>query len=329
MKWFWLVIAVIVAASVAAVLWMPSAGPARESPRPSGSENPPARPDARPAATSAPQTAPAVAPQQAVELPAGPRVVGPREGSPPVPPPPVVKVERVPEAAKPSGADANAPGAAKPAEPAKPAEREPVATRPGDRTPERSQPAPATPSPAPSPPASAGVTEYAIPAHPIFNGDRISPAKAEKRADGVLMLDGRFAIKGSGTEADPYVLPWDLLVSAQETYKPRMGQTRLPQRITMFDGAHVIISGYVAFPLTATDPKEMLMMLNQWDGCCIGVPPTPYDAIEVRLTKRPPDSARLATHGTMRGKFKVEPYEDGGWLLGLYMLEDATLKVDQ
>ena len=29
--------------------------------------------------------------------------------------------------------------------------------------------------------------------------------------------------------------------------------------------------------------NEALVMLNQWDGCCIGVPPTPYDAVEVRL----------------------------------------------
>ncbi|MBL8990458.1 MAG: hypothetical protein JNJ48_02630 [Phycisphaerae bacterium] len=317
MKWFWLAIAAIVAAAAAALFWLPSRGPGKESPRSSRVEPAPARPEPRPAPVT-PTVEPAVAPQVEQKPPAGPAAA----------PPPIVKFEGA-DAAKPADTMPSAPAAPAPEAPAKPVEIAPAAARPVEPSPPPAvtQPAPAVP--AASTPASPGVREYAIPAHPVFNGDKIMPAKAEKRSDGVLMLDGRFAIKGSGTEEDPFVLPWDLLVSAQETYKPRMGQMRLPQRVTMFDGAHVVITGYVAFPLTATDPKEMLMMLNQWDGCCIGVPPTPYDAIEVRLAKKPPDSARLATHGTMRGRFKVEPYEDGGWLLGLYMLEDATLKVDQ
>ena len=43
----------------------------------------------------------------------------------------------------------------------------------------------------------------------------------------------------------------------------------------------------------AESADASLMMLNQWDGCCIGVPPTPYDAIEVKLKE-----AAKATRGS-------------------------------
>jgi hypothetical protein len=73
-------------------------------------------------------------------------------------------------------------------------------------------------------------------------------------------------VTGSGTQRDPYVLPWSLIESAQETYNPRLGKLRIPQRLAVFDGTYVRISGYIAFPITTSDPKEMLVMLNQWGG---------------------------------------------------------------
>ena len=73
----------------------------------------------------------------------------------------------------------------------------------------------------------------------------------------------------------------------------------------------------------------MMVMLNMWDGCCVGVPPTPYDAIEVRLTETiPAEDARYLTYGTMTGKFKVDPYVLNGWLMGMYLMDDATVEAD-
>ena len=47
--------------------------------------------------------------------------------------------------------------------------------------------------------------------------------------------------------------------------------------LTTLTSEHVEITGYVAFPMLMDEADELLVMLNQWDGCCIGVPPTPYD----------------------------------------------------
>jgi hypothetical protein len=191
-------------------------------------------------------------------------------------------------------------------------------------------------APSSLPPAAADAAEtskgggevFIIPDDPAFPADKIVPSKAEKRADGSILLDGRFVIRGDGTKEKPYLITWDQLVSAEEVYKPRLGQKRMPQRVTMLHNKHVRLTGFVAFPITSNNPKELLVMLNQWDGCCIGVPPTAYDAVEVRLAKAASNDERLAYHGMLEGVFKVDPYEDGGWLIGLYMMEAATLKPD-
>lgn len=187
---------------------------------------------------------------------------------------------------------------------------------------------PAAGAPAATAPAASEGEVVTLPAHPTFGADKIVPAKILKKADGSLLIDGKYRVTGAGTEADPYKVPWEMVISAQDTYKPRLGQTKIPQRVVMLDGKHVVLSGYVAFPITAQSPKEMLVMLNQWDGCCIGTPPTAYDAIEVHLKEPAPAAQRLATHGLVSGKFKVDPYVDNGWLLGLYLMEDGKLTLD-
>lgn len=198
------------------------------------------------------------------------------------------------------------------------AKTEPAATTPAAK-------AAATESPAPAASEGEAVT---LPAHPTFGADKIVPAKVLRKADGSLLIDGKYKVTGTGTEADPYKVPWEMVISAQDTYKPRLGQTKIPQRVVMLDGKYVVLSGYVAFPITAQSPKEMLVMLNQWDGCCIGTPPTAYDAVEVHLKEPAPAAQRLATHGLVSGKFKVDPYVDNGWLLGLYLMEDGKLTLD-
>lgn len=150
-----------------------------------------------------------------------------------------------------------------------------------------------------------------------------------RAADGSLVADGRWTIRGSGIASDPYVVSWDLLSSAMDTYQPRQGLDRIPQRVALLDGAHIRIEGYVAFPLIAQQTKELLCMQNQWDGCCIGVPPSAYDAIEVTLREAMPIGRRhLILFGRLEGVFRVEPYLIDSWLAGLYLLDDAAIELD-
>jgi hypothetical protein len=152
-----------------------------------------------------------------------------------------------------------------------------------------------------------------------------APAKLEKQDDGSVLVDGRFSVRGSGTKDDPYRVPWEMLVSSQESYQPRLGRKVIPERIKMLDGKFVKITGYIAFPIMAQSQDEMLMMLNQWDGCCIGVPPTPYDAVEVKLRTPAQGDERMRMTGTVSGVLRVDPYLVKDWLVSLYLMDDAVL----
>ena len=157
----------------------------------------------------------------------------------------------------------------------------------------------------------------------------ITPGRIIRSMPDQLEIDGEFTLKGSGTKEDPYLPSWDYLFSAGTTYKPRIGKDELPQRIALLDGAWVTISGHTAFPLVVGETNEMLVMLNQWDGCCIGVPPTPFDALEVRLQKAVQTGPKHSfNYGTVTGRMKVDPYLIENWLVGLYILEESDLQND-
>jgi hypothetical protein len=159
------------------------------------------------------------------------------------------------------------------------------------------------------------------PAPKEFGGYDVRPAKIEV-VEGELVLDGRFKVAGSGTQADPYVLPWALMMSAGETFNPSRGKLVLPERVTMFDGRWVRFEGNLAIPFAERFVSELLLMQHPWDGCCLGVPPTPYDAIEVSLAA--PIEHR-PQFGVVTGRLKVDPFVRGQWLYGMYLMEGASL----
>lgn len=150
-----------------------------------------------------------------------------------------------------------------------------------------------------------------------------------EQEDGSLLVDDSFLIRGQGTEADPYEITWDLLMSAAETYQPRLGMEDIPERVAMLDGKHVKISGYLMFPMITGQADELLVMLNMWDGCCIGTMPSPYDAIEVQLgtPASMSGSQQYFNYGSIRGTLQIDPYLINDWLIGLYLIDDAELDV--
>ncbi len=232
--------------------------------------------------------------------------------------------------------------------PAKPAVA-PAAVMPEEAAPAPAAPtapaatsAPAQPA-APTPPAAEPAPAPSVPVvraadavnlgldHPVKEAKVIAgnivPRKDEKTGEMLLYADGKYEIRGEGTAAKPYRVSWECLASASETYVPRLQQREIPQRIAMLDGKVVEVEGYLAFPLMVSETKELLVMLNQWDGCCIGVPPTPYDAIEVKLTEPAKRGGKHASFnfGGVRGTLKVDPYLVENWLVGLYVMENAQM----
>lgn len=194
-------------------------------------------------------------------------------------------------------------------------------------------PAPTAPAmPAAPAPAASVLEDYlggslAAPATAAPTLSVGTAARIERLDDRTVRVDDRFTIRGSGTERDPYQVTWELLSSAMETVDAASGKFVIPGRIADLRGAWVRISGYWAPPVQAFEARELMVMLNKWDGCCIGLPPTPFDSIEATLSApMPVKGEHLFRFGTITGRLEVEPFVAGSFLLGLYRLQDAVME---
>ena len=142
----------------------------------------------------------------------------------------------------------------------------------------------------------------------------------------IRILDSGTIIKGDGSSEKPYLVDWLTLRSIERTYNPKQKKTTLPDWLDLLDGKRVKIIGNTLVPVIATATNELLVMQNPWDGCCVGIPPTPYDAIEVTLNHDVDFGSSAVGYGTVEGEFVLDPYVVDGWVLGLYMIDDATYR---
>jgi hypothetical protein len=182
-------------------------------------------------------------------------------------------------------------------------------------------------SPAPVPASKPGASPAAPAREPSPAPPTIAVFQPESLPDGTLRLDGRFIVAGSGSEQDPLVLSWPLLASASEAIDPSKGRTVPPPHIAFLNGQWVQISAFLAPPLWGERTTELLVMKNRWDGCCIGLPPTPFDCIEATLAAPITLGAKHSvSFGTVSGRLVVEPFTAGAFLIGLYRLESAQLE---
>jgi hypothetical protein len=131
---------------------------------------------------------------------------------------------------------------------------------------------------------------------------------------------------GAGTERQPFRVSWDLLGRASGHVRGDGTLDAMPTTLVLLGGTWIELSGYYAPAIIAPSTDELVIMLNRWDGCCIGLPPTPYDSALVK-TRAPVDFSlqHQFRFGTIRGRLVLEPFALGGLVLGLYRIEDAEL----
>lgn len=166
----------------------------------------------------------------------------------------------------------------------------------------------------------------AVVADETATADAAGEAADAEGAEGALMLNDRYRVTGEGTAESPYQIDFDMLVAVEQDYAPKEeGKKEIPEWINALNGKHVNITGFVAFPFLAATANECMVMLNQWDGCCIGVPPTPYDAVEVQFAEPLDLNRGIPNYGTLSGVFRTDPYLVNGWLIGLYVMDDAKI----
>jgi hypothetical protein len=131
---------------------------------------------------------------------------------------------------------------------------------------------------------------------------------------------------GAGTERQPFRVSWELLGQASGHVRGDGTIGAMPRTLELLGGTWIEVSGYYAPAIIAPSTDELVLMLNRWDGCCIGLPPTPYDSALVK-TRTPIDFSlqHQIRFGTLRGRLVLEPFALGGLVLGLYRIEDAEL----
>lgn len=144
-----------------------------------------------------------------------------------------------------------------------------------------------------------------------------------------LLLAHRFRVTGHGSPTDPYRVQWDLLMSARETMHAEDTIAVVPKWIAPLAGQWIEISGYLSAPTIVDEARDILLTMNRWDGCCVGIPPTPFDCIETRLGEPIKLGGHLIRFGTVRGQLEIEPFLIGGFLVGLYRLDHATITTAQ
>lgn len=131
---------------------------------------------------------------------------------------------------------------------------------------------------------------------------------------------------GAGTERQPFRVSWELLGQASGHVRGDGSLDAMPRTLELLGGTWIELSGFYAPAIIAPSTDELVLMLNRWDGCCIGLPPTPYDSALVK-TRAPIDFSlqHQINFGTLRGRLVLEPFALGGLVLGLYRIEDAEL----
>jgi hypothetical protein len=325
MKTFWSIIGVLVIATAA--VWVVNGGAFKKNGTPTAA---PTATTSAPPGSPKPESLPA--PKAGDAVPAAPS-----DSSQSEPPQPSAAPGTIPQGHSPYHAAATgsvlASAGAAGTDPAKPADKlasnsNPLMQLPdllkGTETP-AAKPSSEAPQPAAqTPPAPAGSSAT----KPEDTGPKftLGPAtEVKQEEDGWTRLDGKYLVRGTGTASDPLIVPWELLVSASESYRPRSGLKEMPRRVADLKGKHVRVTGYALFPLMSLETTEVLLMRNQWDGCCIGVPPTPYDAVEVKLAKPADRKDSLVSFVTLEGVLDVDPYVNRDFLLGLFTMSEAAL----
>ncbi len=97
----------------------------------------------------------------------------------------------------------------------------------------------------------------------------------------------------------------------------------IPKEVRDMDGKEVLLMGHLLVPYASGTVREFLIAKYPWDGCCMGVPPTIYTAVEVVLSKGQRLSDPTAPLVTVRGRFVVSPQFIDGYPTGLYKIEEA------
>ncbi len=178
--------------------------------------------------------------------------------------------------------------------------------------------------------AQTALAQAAVPA-PVLSSSNLAAAlstvglQVSRGTDGSTVLDQVYVVRGQGTAADPCLIGWDLLLSGAERFAPGAGKWEVPERVRLLDGKQLQIKGFLTSPVRATKSDHLLLTWSALDACCLGGPPSPCQAVEVKLQTPLTLERHVLIGVTVEGAFKLETRLQGGLGLSLYRLDNARV----
>jgi hypothetical protein len=118
-------------------------------------------------------------------------------------------------------------------------------------------------------------------------------------------------------------LTFALLESAQEA--SAAGEIKIPDAVQAYHGKWVTITGHVLLSWASEEITQFQLAKNPWDGCCMGVPPSYFNAVRVQMAPGKAFSNRFDRVGTLSGKFRAEIKKtENGYVDAIYWLDEAV-----
>ena len=99
----------------------------------------------------------------------------------------------------------------------------------------------------------------------------------------------------------------------------------MPKRLRWLDGKQLQIKGFLTSPTRANKSDHLLLTWSALDACCLGPPPNPCQAVEVKLESPITLDRHVLIGVTVEGTFKLEPRVIGGLGLSLFRLDNARV----
>lgn len=118
-------------------------------------------------------------------------------------------------------------------------------------------------------------------------------------------------------------LSFALLESAQDASAG--GEIKIPDAVKAHHGKWVTITGHVLLSWATEEITQFQLAKNPWDGCCMGVPPSYFNAVRVQMAPGGKFSNRFDRVATISGRFRADIQKtENGYVDAIYWLDEAV-----
>lgn len=123
---------------------------------------------------------------------------------------------------------------------------------------------------------------------------------------------------------------WSWMDELRPTQRPKSVQElvaamHIPAAIASLSDTKITVTAYIAGNVMLPVSGSCLLLARDfWDGCCVGVPPSPFNAIPAQLATDSPQPEPWLQQAVFQGRLRIRERKDWG-VEGMIFLADARL----